>query len=74
VEDFDLVSDIEGSEASFLLQDPAVLSRCGRAIIEFHETTVNGRVMPVSQLLDAALATGFQIAQRHGPVVALIRS
>ena len=38
VTEFDLVSDIEGAEAAFLLDDPSVLSRCGRAVIEFHDT------------------------------------
>lgn len=74
VGEFDLVSDIEGSEASFLLQDPAALSHCKRAIIELHETTVNGRTVSVFELLDAAMAAGFQIVRRHGPVVVLTRS
>jgi FkbM family methyltransferase len=73
VEEFDLVSDIEGAEASFLLQDPAALARCRRAIFELHETTMNGRKVSVFQLLDAALATGFQVVRRHGPVVVLTR-
>jgi FkbM family methyltransferase len=70
---FDLVSDIEGAESAFLLQDPDVLRGCRRAVIELHETTVGGRAVPVSELLDAAVAAGLRIIRRHGPVVALAR-
>jgi FkbM family methyltransferase len=72
--DFDLVSDIEGSEAAFLLQDPGALGRCRRAIIELHDTTVSDTAISISDLLDAARTEGFYIMKRHGPVVALGRS
>ena len=42
VAEFDLVSDIEGAEAAFLLDDPGVLGTCGRAVIEFHDTVAGG--------------------------------
>lgn len=74
IEDYDLVSDIEGSEAAFLLGDPSVLDRCQRAIMELHDTTVRGRQVSISDLLDAARDTGFRLIARHGPVVALSRS
>jgi FkbM family methyltransferase len=73
VSDFDLVSDIEGAESAFLLEDPAVLRGCRRAVIELHETTVGGRAVPVFELLDAAVAAGLRIVRRHGPVVGLAR-
>jgi FkbM family methyltransferase len=73
VSDFDLVSDIEGAESAFLLQDPDVLSGCRRAVIELHDTTVDGRAVSVSDLLEAAAAAGLQIIRRHGPVVSLAR-
>jgi FkbM family methyltransferase len=72
--EFDLVSDIEGAETSFLLADPGVLDRCGRAVLELHDTVADGgREVTVADLLDAAIAAGFRVLCRHGPVVALGR-
>jgi FkbM family methyltransferase len=81
--EFDLVSDIEGSEAAFLLQDPGALTGCRRAVIELHATTLPSTTPPgtaqrrraasVADLLDAAVAAGFRVTARHGPVVALVR-
>jgi hypothetical protein len=73
VSDFDLVSDIEGAETAFLLQDPDVLRGCRRAVIELHDTTVDGRAVSVSDLLEAVVAAGLRIIRRHGPVVSLTR-
>jgi FkbM family methyltransferase len=73
VSDFDLVSDIEGAESAFLLQDPGALRGCRRAVIEMHDTTVDGRAVSVSDLLDATAAAGLRIIRRHGPVVSLVR-
>jgi FkbM family methyltransferase len=70
---FDLVSDIEGAEVSFLVQDPDVLDMCQRAVIELHESTLRGRTVSVFDLMEAAAAAGFQTVGRHGPVVALAR-
>jgi FkbM family methyltransferase len=73
VADFDLVSDIEGAEVAFLLQDAGVLERCRRGVVELHETTVAGAKVSVFDLIDAVRAAGFQIVSRHGPVVAFAR-
>ena len=74
VSDFDLVSDIEGAESAFLLQDPDVLRGCRRAVLELHDTTVDGRAVSVSDLLEAAVSTGLRITRRHGPVIGLTRA
>ncbi len=74
VEEFDLVSDIEGAEVAFLLEDPDSLSGCRHAVMELHDTIRNGRKVSVFDLIDAAVGAGFQIVRRHGPVVALTRS
>src|ERR1700733_4995035 len=73
VAEFDLVCDIEGAESSFLLRDPSVLHRCRRAVLELHDTTVDGQKVSVYDLMDAAVTAGFKILARHGPVVALGR-
>jgi FkbM family methyltransferase len=70
---FDLVSDIEGAEAAFLLQDAGALAGCRRGVVELHETTVAGDKVSVPDLIDAVTAAGFQIVSRHGPVVAFAR-
>jgi len=73
VDEFELVCDIEGAEAAFLLKDPDVLRRCRRAVIELHETTCDGRPVSVPDLAEAATATGLRVVRRHGPVVGLVR-
>jgi len=71
---YDLVSDIEGAEAAFLLHDAGVLERCGRGVIELHNTAVDGAEVSVDDLLGALAAAGFRIVSRHGPVVAFARA
>jgi FkbM family methyltransferase len=73
VTEFDLVSDIEGGEAAFLLQDPSSLDGCRNAVIELHEIITAEAKVSVFDLIDAATTAGFQVASRHGPVVALKR-
>ncbi|WP_462187905.1 MULTISPECIES: FkbM family methyltransferase [unclassified Frankia] len=73
IAEFDLVSDIEGAEASFLLGDPGALDRCRRAVFEMHDTTFEGRPVTAADLLDAARGLGFQVVDRHGVVVTLSR-
>jgi hypothetical protein len=46
---------------------------CRHAVIELHDTTVNGHGVSVPDLLEAAVAAGLRIIHRHGPVVSLIR-
>ena len=70
--EYNLFSDIEGAKSAFLLEDPDVLRGCRRAVIELHDS-VRGRTIPVSELLDAAVAAGLRVIRRHGPVVALAR-
>jgi FkbM family methyltransferase len=74
IAEFDLVSDIEGAEAAFLLGDPDALGNCRRAVIEFHDTVAEGRTVSAFDLIDAAVATGLQVISRHGPVVAFSRA
>ncbi|MGH3401405.1 MAG: FkbM family methyltransferase [Streptosporangiaceae bacterium] len=73
VTDFDLVADIEGAEVAFLQLDPGALDRCGRIVIELHDTNAAGRPVSVADLLDAAQAAGFSVVSRRGPVVGLSR-
>lgn len=71
--EFDLVSDIEGAEAAFLLHDSSVLRRCRRAVLELHDTACGGAEVSVSDLLDALCLAGFRLVEQYGPVVAVER-
>jgi FkbM family methyltransferase len=71
--EFDLVCDIEGAEASFLLGDPGALEGCRRAVFELHDTTFAGRAVTADELLESACDFGFRVIERHGVVVALDR-
>lgn len=71
--EFDLVSDIEGAEATFLLGDRSALDRCRRVVIELHATTYEQRRVTPEELLEGARELGFQVVDRRGVVVALSR-
>ncbi|SNQ51095.1 conserved exported hypothetical protein [Frankia canadensis] len=71
--EFDLVCDIEGAEASFLLGDPGALEGCRRAVFELHDTTFAGRAVTAGELLEAACGLGFRVIERRGVVVAVSR-
>jgi FkbM family methyltransferase len=73
IDTFDLVSDIEGSEAAFLMHDAAPMARCERAVIEMDDTVIRGRRVTVPELLDAAMGLGFRVVDRNGPVFAFAR-
>jgi len=59
VNDYALVSDIEGSEAGLLQQEGEALLRCQQVIIELHTTTRAGRRVTADELYRA-------LQDRHG--------
>lgn len=75
--DYALISDIEGAERFFILDDDGgtdggapALARCTRAVLELHETDGAS----VEELVEALTAVhGFEILERRGLVVALGR-
>jgi FkbM family methyltransferase len=71
--EYNLVSDIEGAEVTFLRQDPGALDGCNRMIIELHDTRADGDSVSVLDLLEAARSAGFRVVSQHGPVVGLSR-
>lgn len=73
IDEFDLVADIEGAEASILLDDPHSLSGCRRALFEFHDTVHDGQRLSVADFVDTTVALGFRILERHGRAVAFER-
>ncbi len=69
IEDYTLVSDIEGSEAGLLEMDAAALTHCRQMIIELHHTMRHGRIVRVEELA-AQLRTqyGFRQIDKRGMV------
>jgi FkbM family methyltransferase len=71
----DLVCDIEGAEANFILaDDQSGLERCSRLVIELHDAWLDGIAYTVEDLLCALTKRwGFTVLERKGPIVALAR-
>lgn len=68
---YTLVSDIEGAESSFLIDDPCSLGGCEQMIIELH----NNRAAHVTkdELQSAAVRIGFHAVARSGNTVVFNR-
>ena len=71
---YQLVMDIEGAEAGIVLDDAEALGNCARIVAELHETEHHGRRLGIEDLVTAFCALGFEITDRHGPVVVFTRS
>jgi FkbM family methyltransferase len=71
---FDLVSDIEGAEAQFIVGSDPGLDGCRTLVIELHACSYEGIEHSVEDLLRSLQDQwGFGILARKGPVVALRR-
>jgi FkbM family methyltransferase len=67
--DFTLISDIEGAEINFILNDVSALRNCRQLIIELHETELNSTVFTVDRLRTLLENShGFRLRSNHGPV------
>jgi FkbM family methyltransferase len=73
---YDLVCDIEGAEAHFIVgEDRSGLRLCRRLIIELHSCTVAQTAYAPDDLLSALRERwGFNLLARKGPIVALARN
>lgn len=72
-ERFALVCDIEGAEAGIILEDQAILSRCGLMIAELHATTFRGNTVSVRDMYLAMRRQGFEVLDQRGPVFVFAR-
>jgi FkbM family methyltransferase len=68
---FALVSDIEGIEWSMLRNDRATIERADTIIMETHDNAEFGRFPDL--IAELSGLAGFQLVDRHGPVVVLKR-
>lgn len=67
IQDYTLVSDIEGAEAEILLKDKAGLERCQQIIIEIHEVQLDGKNFTVEDLKNNLVTEhGFFLVARYG--------
>jgi FkbM family methyltransferase len=73
---YDLVCDIEGAEAHFIVgEDESGLRLCRRLIIELHVATVDDTCYTPDDLLNVLQERwGFSLVARKGPVAALARA
>jgi FkbM family methyltransferase len=73
-DDFALLSDVEGAEASFVQGDGAGLERCRRMVIELHDTSYQDRPVTVGDMIDSLTQRhGFRLVERHRDVCVLER-
>lgn len=68
---FDLVSDIEGGEATFIFG--AGLENCRRLVIELHAAERDGRAVSVEDMAGALERQGFRILDRRANTFAMAR-
>ena len=73
IEEFSLLADIEGAEAGLLSMDGASLRNCRQIVIELHDATFAGRSVSQDDLLQQALALGFEVSASYGSVYVLQR-
>jgi FkbM family methyltransferase len=67
VDEYTLVSDIEGSEAGLLEMDGAALARCRQIIIELHHTVRRERIIRAEEMAAELCAQhGFRQIERRG--------
>ena len=67
IEEFVLVSDIEGAEIYVLKNDLQSLQSCQQIIIETHDTRLNGVEYKYQQLKELIISSGFNLIDSYGP-------
>ncbi len=65
---FTLISDIEGAEITFLLDDESALKKCNKIVIELHNTEYNGNVYLIKDMVDLIISHDFILLDQHGSV------
>lgn len=74
IKDYALVSDVEGAEAGFILQDGEALSGCREMIIELHSTDFKDKKYSAEDFREMLETThGFKLITKCGAVYAFRR-
>ncbi len=69
IQKYTLVSDIEGSEIEFLMEEEEALRGCQMMIIELHRGVYEGQQLEVADLRRIIVEKlNFKVVQEHGPV------
>ncbi len=68
IQKYTLVSDIEGSEIEFLMEEGEALRGCQMMIIELHRGVYEGQQLEVADLRRIIVEKlNFKVVQEHGP-------
>lgn len=70
---YTLLSDIEGAEITFILNDPTALRKCSKMIIELHDTHYNGTLYTIDAIVGLLLKQGFSVIDQRGAVYVMVR-
>ena len=74
LEEYALVSDIEGAEAGFIHHDAPALSRCQQILIELHPGERYGNLETEAGMIEALETRhGFRLTPKRGPVALIER-
>lgn len=70
---FFLISDIEGAEAFFLIDDDISLKHCKGMIIELHDIEIAEKMFRIADLKKAIVNLGFKIMEENGPNIYAVK-
>ena len=73
INEYFLVSDIEGAEAFFLIDEPKPLDKCMGILIELHKIDINNKTYNIHDLKSAISNLGFNIVEENGPNIFAIK-
>ena len=68
IDDYFLISDIEGAEA-FFIHDPVSLVNCKHLIIELHDTKYEGKKIFKNDLKNKIIDLGFKTIESNDSVI-----
>ena len=66
INDFVLVSDIEGAEYFFLFEESDLFKNCSLIIIELHPIEINNELISVAEMIERIKSLGFKILAVYG--------
>ena len=66
INNYVLISDIEGAEYFILNEDKNVFNNCSLIIMEMHDIEIEDRVIKVEDLVNMIIDLGFSIVERYG--------
>ncbi|HTE02440.1 MAG TPA: FkbM family methyltransferase [Mucilaginibacter sp.] len=71
---YTLISDIEGAEITILLNDEPALKKCGKMIIELHDTVYGGKKYSIKDMTELIISNGFALADQERAVFVFIKN